>query len=84
MQNILRILKLSTRYLSRSFLRLPKNVKMVAIHRVWKTKKYQYGTKWNATTSKFKMLNHNSNATKHLESQSGWKAIDEPFGDGGA
>ena len=30
------------------------------------------------------MLNHNSNATNHLESQSGLKAIVERFGGGGA
>ena len=49
-----------------------------------KLKQYKYGTKLNATTSKFKMLNHNSNVSHHLVSQSGLKAIVERFGGGGA
>ena len=49
---------------------LPQNVKMVAIQKVLQTASYKYGTKWNETTSKFKMLYNTSNDTNHLEFQS--------------
>ena len=75
--------KLSTRYLSRSFPKLPQYIKIVSIHRVCKTKKNTVLSEI-ATTSQFKMLNHNSNATNQLESQSGLKAKFERFGGGGA